>query len=339
MEYPLPKVLEVMKPSKINKNDASHNEKLEMLYRSPDYVAEEKIDGCHYTCINGRFFSIQKSKKTGFPTEKTDNFPHLVEGFLKANLGEAILDGEIYYPDTDSYGATKVTNCSSDTAVSRQEKELGWVKYKVFDILRDTDGTWMLNLPWYKRRERLEQLVPQIQKVSEHYELVHVTRSRKKRYVEKLWEQGKEGIVLKNTESVYLPGKRPMWVWVKVKIEETDDVIIIGFDEPQKEYTGDNLDNWPYWKDNQPVTENYYKGLIGSIRIGKYDAKGNIIDLGSCTGMSKQIRKEFSENKDKYKGKVIEIKAMEKTEQGYYRSPNFVRLHPDKNSEECVIEE
>lgn len=340
VDYPLSQVLEIMKPCKIDPDKASHQEKLQKAFNSPSYIAEKKIDGCHYVCIGGRFFSTQRSKKTGMPTEKSDNFPHLVEAFVTADLGQAVLDGEIYYPDDNkSYGATKITGCKGDEAVRRQEEEQGWISYMIFDILRTPDGKWLLDQPWKVRREILESLKPQLQEASEHFHVIDVKRSGKEKFLDDVLAAGEEGIVLKHVNGFYIPGKRPMWNWIKLKVDIEDDVVIMDYDPPAKEYTGKDPENWPYWVEGEPVSKHYYYGWIGTIAFGKYDQNGQLVYLGTTSGISESLRKELSENGDAYIGKVIKISAMEKTEDGKYRHPRFLGFHPDKNPEECVIEE
>lgn len=333
-------LLQPMKPAKLDLDKPSHKQRLDSFFEDPTYIAEPKIDGCHYFSQAGRFLSTQVSKKTGDLVDKTENFPHLVEGFLRADLGLAILDGEIYYPSASkSYGATKITGCSASEAIRRQEQEFGWIHFAVFDVLRDPNGNWLFNQPWSKRRELLEQILYKINKHCKQYDLVPVRRRKKKQFLEEILSQGGEGIVLKYIHGLYIPSKRPMGNWVKLKTGLEDDVVIMGFDPPTKEYTGNNYDDWPYWEDGEPVSKNYYHGLIGSIAFGKYASDGELKYLGSCTGISDEMRKEFTNNQSSYIGKVITIKAMEMTEDGRYRHPNFVEIHTDKNPEECIIEQ
>lgn len=330
-------ILQPMKPAKIDLEKPSHQKRLDEWFEDPAYVAEPKIDGCHYFNQAGQFLSTKVSKRTGNLVDKTENFPHLVEGFLRADLGQTVLDGEIYYPnDHKSYGATKVTGCLGPEAVRRQEQE-GWIHYCIFDVLRDPDGNWLFNLPWYKRRELMEQIGAELSKHCEYYEVVPVKRNRKRQFLEKVLNQGGEGIVLKYTKSIYVPGKRPINNWIKIKTGIEDDVVILGFDPPERLYTGKDFETWPYWENGEPVTRSYYNGWIGSIAFGKYDDEGQLIFLGSCTGITDSMREEFTNNQNEYIGQVMQIKAMEYTEDGRYRHPNFVRIHPDKNPHECVI--
>ncbi len=333
-------MLQPMKPAKIDLKKASHVDKLHEMYQSPLYVAEPKIDGCHYFCDSGRFLSTRVSKTTGNLVDKTGNFPHLVEAFLRAELGRIVLDGEIYYPGaSNSYDATKITGCLENEAIRRQENELGWISYCMFDVLRDEEGNWLISEPWYVRREYLELIAHRLRTYSEYFHLIPVVRSRKENFLDKMLDEGREGIVLKQIQGVYIPGKRPMWNWMKVKTELEDDVVIMGFDPPEKRYTGKDYENWPYWEEGEPVTKTYYHGLIGSVVFGKYNGEGELVYLGSCTGIDDRMRKEFTENQEEYIGRVMKIKAMEKTADGRYRHPNFLMVHEDKNAFECTIEE
>lgn len=323
--------LKPMKPAKLDLEKESHQKRLKTYFDSPHYVVEPKLDGCHYINQGGSFISTQRFK------DKTGNFPHLVEGFLAAELGLAVLDGEIYYPGTNSFAATKITGCKAPEAIRKQEEELGWIFYCVFDILRDPEGNWLFNHTWYNRREVLEQVFTKLKAVSEYYHIVPVIRRRKQQFLEQELAAGREGVVIKHVNGLYIPGKRPQGNWTKIKIELEDDVVIMGFDPPNKEYTGKDYDNWPYWEDGLPVSKNYYCGLIGSIVFGKYDQTGELHYLGTCSGIDDATRREFSTNSQAYIGRVMKIRAMEKTEEGRYRSPHFVQLHPDKNPEECIV--
>jgi ATP-dependent DNA ligase len=336
--YPFSKIIEVMKPSKANNEKQAHKTKLDELFKSSQYIAEPKIDGCHYLNIGGRFFSTQISKRTGIPVEKTEQLPHLVEGLLRLSMPNVILDGEIFYPGWKSYNVTKVTGCNPQEAIRRQERE-DWMYYMVFDILRDPEGNWLFNVPWRKRREILETVCARLVDICPYFKLIPVVRSRKLQYLEKLLADGEEGIVLKYVNGLYHVGKRPMWNWVKIKAELEDDVIIMGYEPPVREYTGKDFSTWPYWEGDIPVSKYHYMGWIGAVVFGKYDQNGQLIRLGTCSGITEDDRKEFSINGDAYVGRVIKIRAMERTPDGFYRHPKFIEVHPDKNPHECVIKQ
>ncbi len=47
--------LGVMKPAAIDEKNERHQARIEEILLSSDYVAEEKIDGCHYLIVGSRF--------------------------------------------------------------------------------------------------------------------------------------------------------------------------------------------------------------------------------------------------------------------------------------------
>ncbi len=338
--------LQPMKPIRLDQDDPKDSAKIIALLNRSDYVVEQKIDGCHYFWNGQGFSSTHISAKTNRLVDKSDNLPHLVEATLRAGLSEIVLDGEINYPDRQgSNEATKITGCSPDEAIRRQQGDLGWVSFTVYDILRDPAGNWLWNVSWKRRRELLEQVMYHIwsknsgNSHARQLVLNKVVTRNKQQFLKTILDAGLEGIVLKDVNGIYIPGKRPANNWYKIKRSLTDDVIILGFDPPEKIYTGKDYETWPYWENGEPVTKFHYLKQIGSIVFGKYDQQHQLVPLGTCSGIDDATRKLLTDNQELYIGTVIEIKAMERTDDGKYRHPNFLRFHSDKNPEECIIEE
>lgn len=359
-DYPLDKILLPM-----GAKEVKDEKKMETLWDNPAYIAEEKFDGVRMLSIGGRFFSRRISDIDGIPVEKTAQVPHLASVLEKyPNL---ILDGEVYYEGMTSNEVTSIMGSLPERAVALQE-ERGKLKYVAFDILRDFDGNWLIDLPWTKRRAALIKTIEQIHLDSAHdrnangayIELSTVQYDNKREFYNLIMERGGEGVILKNINGKYIPEKKPAWNWVKVKKHITDDVVIIGFKPPVREYEGKELDTWKYWEhvdeggsqlvydptleefahyDLTPVTKFYFNDWIGAVKFGKYDKDGNLVELGECSGLTDELRKDMSENPDKYIGQAIEIGAMERTKDGFYRHPQFIRMRPDKNPSECVLEE
>lgn len=331
-----------MKPCKVDKKKKEQVRKLQECMHSKDYYWEEKLDGISIMAIGGRLFSNSISKETGFPGEKTYHLPQ-ISGPL-SELGSLILDGEAYREGWKCNQVTSITNVKdASTAISKQAAQ-GNIQYWVYDMLRDIDGTWMVNWPFEKRRARLEELFATVPGVGQNPDIV-LNKIYKCSEVdpgpelERILAAGLEGIVLKHKDGKYEPGKRPMWNQIKVKANMEDDVVIMGFLPATRKYTGKNLEGWPHWENGEPVTSNYAKGLIGSIRIGKYDDQGELVCVGSVTGITQALREDMTSNPENYIGRVIKIKGMEKTEDGAYRHANFLEFHPDKRAEECKVNE
>lgn len=330
------KRIQVMKPAHIDEDNGNHLRRMDQILLASDYAAEEKIDGCHYLCYGGRFMSTDN-------VEKTDNYPHLWEFFAKLYLPNLILDGEINYPGKTSQFCTRVTGSSPDVAKAFQN-EYGPIHYTMWDILRTPRGTWLINTPYSERRAILEQFYNKFIKGSSMEQYIHLTDMRikdKKAFFEDIIASGREGIVLKKLDSLYVMGKKPMWQWMKLKQKDTADLIITGFKDPTVEYNGKNIESWTYWKEVKgelrPVTKDYYNDWIGALELGAY-VNGQLTFVCTCSGLDEGLKATISKNRNLFIGKVVKISYMEKTEAGYPRHPRFEMFHESKTATECTWE-
>jgi len=131
-----------------------------------------------------------------------------------------------------------------------------------------------------------------------------------------LIDNGVEGIIVKNTNSVYVFDGRPNDTWYKVKVATTIDMVITG-----------------YTKGNGK-----YAGLIGAIEFGRWTEDG-VVYVARCSGMTDDVRRQISDDPDAYIGKVIEVKSNDLVGSGEYRTPrhpNFITFRHDKNPEQCL---
>lgn len=372
--YPFESPLGIMKPNSIDKRKPREVAKLQFILEHPSWIAEEKIDGCHYTSIGHRFFGPRISDVTGYPVEKTRQFQHLSEA-LKGISNFLILDGEISFPGWKSQDVLKISGCSPREAIIRQAKQDTWLNFVIYDILRDTDGTWLYHLPWQQRRTRLTQLRRTLEAASKHLIINPVVRDSKEKFLEEVLSRGGEGVVLKHVDSKYYFNKRPKWQWMKIKTEIEDDVVVVGYEPPVVEYTGKDYETWPYWgkkvtlehnenvkcdevqrlgrklkvlagylistsgcpdEDWIPVSKNFAMGWIGAIAFGKY--KGDkLVRLGTCSGMNEETRQYVTKHQEQLLGRTMTIVAMEIEPSGAYRHPRFKGFHADKNPRECIL--
>lgn len=328
--------LAVMKPAVVKEDHVKGLLKLEALYTDPDYVIEDKVDGCHYLMVGCRFFSTEN-------VEKTDNYPHLRDFFVKLSMANIILDGEINYPGKTSQYCTRVTGADPSTAVAFQQKN-GLIHYTIWDIVRTPKGTWLHDSPLKARRKVLEYWYENYVKGTPMEEYIHLTRQEydnKLAFKQEIIDNGGEGAVLKHINSMYIFGKKPAWQWVKVKIRDTGDLFITGYDAPKIAYDGGNFEGWPYWREVKgetiPVSKYYYFDWIGSLILSGY-VNGKSTIICRCSGLTEELRKDISDNKEAYLDKVVKISYMEKTEAGIPRHPRFEEFHESKIPEECEWE-
>jgi ATP-dependent DNA ligase len=326
----------VMKPNSAKKEDAKAKQKLDALLDDPTYALEEKIDGCHYKMIGYRFFSTEN-------VEKTDNFPHLKEFFQKLKMFNLIVDGEIHYPGKTSQYATHVTGASASGAKHFQEQN-GYIHYTIFDILRTPKANWTLRNTYIERRKLLQYLYDTFIGSTPLAEFIHLspmTLDGKRQFLEEILNAGLEGGVLKKLDSQYIMGKKPMWQWMKIKQEDDTDLVIMGFEPAKVDYTGANLETWLFWKPingvDRPVTKFHFFGWIGSVVLGAY-VNGVLTRICTASGISEELRKDMTEDQDKYVGRVARVTYMEKTDDGYPRHPALKNIHEDKSPQECIWE-
>lgn len=294
----------------MNAKDGSR--KADILLDDPNYVAEKKLDGSRYWSLDGRLFSRRLSVKDALPLEKTKNVPHLSEELKKLPPG-TMLDGEVYYPGEKSMRVTSIMGSLPAKAVARQEGNP--IRYAVFDCMM-YNGKDIKHLPWSERRSLLEQAYNTHLSTSKHIDLTKVVPTKKREFLEEMLNSGEEGIMLKNVNAKYQQDGRPEKHWYKIKQNITDDVVVMGYTEGKGKY----------------------EGQIGSIIFGKYNRKGGkLVQLGRCSGMTDAQRLDITKNPKKYLGKVIEISAMEGTEAGFYRHPQYLHGREDRSPESCLI--
>lgn len=140
-------------------------------------------------------------------------FPHIVSLLRQLNQN-AILDGEIIALNFDG---------QIDFSLLRQTKLASYqVRYIVFDLLYLNEES-LLELPWHKRRARLEEQINSGESIMISPLLPGDLQSN----LLFAKEQKLEGIISKQKESPYLPGVRSP-LWRKHKIQKTLDCIVIG---------------------------------------------------------------------------------------------------------------
>lgn len=348
----------------INKQPSSAE--FDRMIASGNYLISRKYDGCWYQLEkidedHIYLFSRTKSRKTGELTEKIACVPH-IKNWAKWLPDDTILVGELYVEGGKSNNVTSITGSLPNKAVSRQfdtNEYGGPLHFYVHDVLR-CNGKDLLNTPLEERI--LNWLWYWLGDLFDGEDYIHVAdyySSQKNdpnfsyvdfnQYVGDIFAEGGEGVVLKDRREIYQPGKRPTYNR-KIKTETTFDVFITGFVEPEKEYTGKEIENWPYWierteirsdgsvgevkwtpeealgeygayyqyKHNprwyMPVTKAYYYGWKAGIKIGAWD-KGEelagVVQLGTISsGMTDFWRQDMAENPDKYLNTVVEIQAM-----------------------------
>lgn len=307
------KYLNLPAPMLVNKPKSEQD--LMKKITSGQYFGSCKKDGYLYQLvkdINGNVFLFSRtvSRATNFFTEKISNVPHLKKWAENNMPNDSILLGEIYYPHKTSKDVTTIMGCKPHKAMERQ-LDIGPIHFYIHDVLRWGGSSFL----FYSNLDRVQFLKAHV-KVEKNHPFIEVAEfyfSDLPHVLDSMFESGEEGMVFRNKDAVYVPGKRPSNNWIKAKTEDTVDAIITGFVDPVKEYHGKDSDNWPYKENGVPVSKPYALGWKVGVEVSCLDAEGHMVPIASVTsGFTDFMRDDMAKNPDKYLTKVIEIQCMSK---------------------------
>lgn len=336
------------------------------LLKNEKIIGTIKKDGYFYQLIKEDnkvyLFSRSKSKVTNFYSEKIDNVPHLKQWAIDNLPNGTCLIGEIYYPGGTSKDVTKIMGCLPERAAQRQLNEYGKIHYYIHDILKYNGYDYVVNQdPYYKRYGDLCKnmdsnidLIPEIE-IASCYDNSYL--NLEKTVYDKL-DEGEEGMVFRTENGLYLPGKRRPQIMFKIKQEVDNlDFVVINVLDPEKVYTGKEVETWQYWEDyygnlklrseisindlKTPVTKAYFYGWKNAFEVGAYNKNGNLISIGRvASGITDEMKRDMAINSQNYINKVCEIQAMSVDKDNLtFRHPIFIKMRPDKDAQQCKISE
>lgn len=302
-------------------------ETLDIKGKWDGFVAEPKHDGAR-CLVDTRDGSVRLYSRNG---QEFTNHVHedLIEELTEWIPKDTIIDGELAIiertfdigrrrvPVSDFNSTMRILGSAAERGRSLQP-ELGVMSLIAYDMPR-WDGVWYSDEHFSDRRAMLKEgfpfgserifLNPQFGDPSRFGELFDT-----------LIENKVEGIIAKNVESLYVFDGRPNNTWYKVKAATTIDMVVTGYTEGQGKY----------------------EGLIGTIEFGRWTEDG-IVYVGRCSGMTDALRREISDDRDAYIGRVIEVKSNDlvgtKSDYRTPRHPQFVTFRNDKNPEDCLGDE
>ena len=269
-----------------------------------------------------------------------------------------VLIGEVYLPNKTSRAITSILGCGVAKAIERQAGA-NKLHVSLFDILA-FDGKPIYKLPMIERLDYLRE----IKAYAEGHEYVKIadywtTPDEIHENWLRIIEEGGEGIVMTRKDYAYDPGKKPARKTIKLKkeLQDTIDVFLTGkWRAATKEYTGTELETWKYWYDDLkeervfdalttqidtsalvPVTRLWFNEWAGAVEIATL-IDGEVTPIGYLSGITDEVREGIVKNPEGWKGKVIELQAMEITYASgrpAFRHGKIVRWRDDKNWQDC----
>jgi len=244
----------------------------------------------------------------------TKQFPDLVKMSKQSiKSGKCILDGEIIGIDKKTGKSLPFQQLSQRIQrkydIEKMVKELP-IQVNLFDMIY-CDDKMLFNLPFIERRKLLEK---SIKPVPNKFQLAKqfVTNDLKEaeKFYKEVLKSGEEGVMVKNLDSKYQPGRR-VGYWLKVKpIMEPLDLVVIG-----AEWGTGKRANW-----------------LSSYILACRDTKtGDYLHCGMMgTGLTDEQFKEMTKRLQpliiKESGRTVKIKPEVVIEVGYeeiQRSPKY----------------
>jgi bifunctional non-homologous end joining protein LigD len=283
-----------MKPMLAKVGDTSYLDK-------EGYIYEPKLDGVRAILSYGKksTFTSRNGK------DLTSKYANITLPRIYAN--SCLIDGEIVAYNSKGNPDFNLLENGGDAV------------FVAFDIIKK-NGLDLRNKPLIERKKILKQTLcgnvsVQVIFYSEHgRKLWNLIKKRKA-----------EGVIAKKKYSTYSDGRRSD-SWLKIKITNTVDAIIVGFTQSKR--------------------------MISSLALGLYD-DGNIVFVGKVgTGFKSSFIDNFSKQLMKIKIKkrinnfpeeaiavkpryVAEVEYLEFTPNNKLRAPVFKRLRNDKKISEC----
>ncbi|MDB5034944.1 MAG: putative ligase [Chlorobi bacterium] len=161
----------------------------------------------------------------------TDSLPDVVAALRKGwKGGSAIIEGEAVPFDAtltqkQPFQAV-LTRLGRKYDIDVAAREMPFILY-LFDILYDA-GRDMMDVPQSERRGRLSKLVRISKRLGLTEARISDRREEEREFFARAIGEGQEGLVAKDPDAIYLPGKRTEY-WMKIKPAfETLDVVVVG---------------------------------------------------------------------------------------------------------------
>jgi len=312
--------------------------KAKLIEESPatgDWIYELKFDGI-------RLIVVKRDEKVSLlsrnENELTQRFPEIVEAIRALTARECVIDGEVVAVDEEGRSSFQLLQARE------MEGRKTPVYFYAFDLLQ-LDGKSLVSLPLEARKNILEKLCAD---AGDPIRYSGAIGGDAKRLLEEVKRRGLEGIIGKQCNSVYEPGRRS-GAWIKLKCVHEQEFVIGGYTPPQgaRKYFGAILVGY---------CENKKLVFAGKVGTG-FTAK-------SLSMLHKKFQKEAREDCPfvdlplKQNGQwvqditpsmmrkmrwvnpvfVCEIKFAEWTRDKKLRAPVFLGLREDKGPDEVVRE-
>jgi bifunctional non-homologous end joining protein LigD len=312
-----PRFIEPMKPRLLEEPPTAGN-----------WLYELKFDGIRAIAIkNGDKVSLLSRNENELRTR----FPEIAEAVKKLPIQECVIDGETVALDEKGRSSFQLLQAHE------MEGRKAPICFYVFDLLQ-LESRSLIKLPLTQRKEILAQICGS---VGDPIRFSGEIGSDPAKLLAEVKRRGLEGIVGKQRNSVYEPGRRS-GAWIKLKCVNEQEFVIGGYTPPggSRKYFGAILVG--YYKDRKLL----FAGKVGSgftsktlsILHKKFQKEKRsdcpFADLPSkqggewVQGITPSMMKKMHWVNPVF---VAEIKFAEWTRDGKLRQPVFLGLREDKD--------
>jgi len=282
----------------------------------------------------------------------TEMFPDVAAAAQKLKADQVILDGEVvgFDPKTGKLLPFQETvQRKRKHGVGAKAKELP-VKVFIYDILY-LNGKNLIGLPFVKRRQELEKVIPKKVDGLELAEQEIVEDEKKLRELRKKYIRlGLEGVMCKKLDTPYQAGARN-FNWVKFKkitqgeLADTIDAVVMGYYAGRGKRTGLGLGAFLV---GVPDAKTGQVGSIAKIGTGLSDEQWKEMKARCAKFEVRSKPGEYLVNKNLYPDMwveprmVVEIMADEITKSPIHafalalRFPRLIRFRDDKKADEAT---
>ena len=292
----------------------------------PEKWVEPKYDGIritlqfdvtrNWTISRNRKDKLKGVDKAGDFVDWSDKLPHLCRELIVPKLAGVMFDGELVSAEDE-----RGRGASVSTLMKENPRGLC---YRVFDLLFDEAATDIRQLPLHRRRECYESLVT---KLNSPFIKATPKLASTMEEIKKLWDDGWEGGIIKDGNSVY----RQTNGMFKVKAATPVDAFVISVLQEKKGGSPK--------KGIKPVETGRAKGFLMGMKR-RSDNKIQQVGWMIWNIPEKDQERGFKHFEKEYKGKVAEM-----TVSGYdgtsFRWCRFSRWRDDEpgSVKQCILED
>jgi len=306
-----------------------------------DWLYELKFDGI-------RAIAVKDNRKTSLISRngnKLDGrFPEIAEAIKHLPVSDCVIDGEVVALDKEGRSSFQLLQALE------MEGRKAPLRFYVFDLL-ELDGKSLLGLPLEQRKQVLAKLC---ESVGDPIRYSGEITGDVKSLLTEVQRRGLEGLIGKQRNSIYEPGRRS-GTWIKLKCVNEQEFVIGGYTPPagSRKHFGAILVG--YYEDKKKKGDSCLKfaGKVGSgftakslsILSKKFREEERkdcpFVDLPSkqggawVQGITPSMMKKMRWINPKF---VAEIKFAQWTRDGKLRQPVFLGLREDKRATEVKRE-